>query len=340
MTDRRCSRSCDLDGQRLARRAVAFGVLLVLGSIIGTADAVAQEGAASTEPPTERLPTASDVAQRAYDVFETQCANVQRGQLGVGQDEALAAVTSMRLEVTRAVERTGERFLRYWRAALGECYGNTSGALEDYREFILGEAKNPTFRGLVADARRRYKRLGGTDLPRQEPSTTLSRPGGGAAPRVSLALGAAWQPTGGQHYGAVVGDLRFGLVGPLWAGAVVRTAVGPAWSREDGGVSRSVLTTFGGGLGLRAVGGPLEPEVFIDAVVAPNPETGKGPALVGVGGEAGGAVLVGPQLGGGVTVPFGSSPLGLRIGGEFLWLHPYPVARVGLALHVRIGGGG
>lgn len=65
--------------------------------------------------------------------------------------------------------------------------------------------------------------------------------------------------------------------------------------------------------------------------MAPNPVAADGSAEV-----AGAAFLAGPQFAGGLTIPLGLAPLGLRVGAEFAWLHPIPVGRVLAQLEFRI----
>jgi len=95
----------------------------------------------------------------------------------------VAAVSAVWARVSARLEQSKKVYLLYWRGVLGQCLSQEDRALDDLQTFVRARQGSDLWAGLVADARKRVRRLSG-----KAPQTRAPKPG--IAVGVALGVGA------------------------------------------------------------------------------------------------------------------------------------------------------
>jgi len=310
------------------QRGLALALAAMLPAVALADEAPAPETAGPAAPAED--PAA--LAVRAHAVHEQWCADIAGSDERSIESEGIAEVAPVWRDVSHAWEATEIPFLLYWTGVLELCLDRRERAAEDLAAFVELAADDPTLEPQVAEARRRLRRL-----------DTASRAGRSRAERnrgfspVSFGLGGGYAAVMPYHYGAVSASLDVRGVGVARFVTQVRLGISEQWKTERGGAVfvgedgrtwRSVHPTVGLGLMLRWKA-PVRPELVILVAAGATPH-----GLVEGEGELHppeSPVTGGPVLGGGVLIPFGESPLGMRLRGEVGLLIPVGLVARGLA---------
>lgn len=286
-------------------------------------------------PPWDRSDGATELARRtalqAHTVLEEHCAEVAAGE-AADAGRALSGVVPAFEEVSSALDRTGAPYLLYWRAVLEQCIGLRSRAGDDLSVFLEQEATAELYPALEDDARRRLRQLGRIVLL----TSSGSEEGG---PRAVIAWGGGYLLVVGEdspfHYLDLALDLSLRVKGPVRLLMRIQPAVSAPNRFDDGSLPggdeladgeprRSLLLTGGVGVGLR---GPGDVAPFVGGLFQLAPNTT---------GSVGAPLLVGVAALGGLELPLGASPVGLRLHGSVGSLGRLFVARGGLSLAVKL----
>ena len=152
----------------VVRRATQLGLALALLWLL----AASAQAAASDE-------AAQQAAQAAADVVDLHCADVAAGRT-TEYAEALAAVTPVLAQVSRAYDKNRHTYLLYWRGLLSACVGQRERGVEDLQAFLAGAGDDPTYATQVRDARTQLRRLtgGSAGQTRARGRCPASSPGG------------------------------------------------------------------------------------------------------------------------------------------------------------------
>jgi len=314
-------------GSALWLGGLALGCVLLVtaGEVAAQEPDVAAPGepppAESTEDAEQDLEDASKVAIEALAVHDEHCASM--AGIRIEKADAMVAVAPVWKKVTESYQRTGASYLLYWRGMLELCLNMKGDAIDDLEAFLKEEGENPEFTGLARDARRRLRRLTrGNSSGLARGRSSVKGTGKAAArrakwgPPVMIGVGAGGQgllTAGGEEheqfaYAALAVDVSVRIAGPLRFELTVNPTVsGPARNSEleDNGF-HSLLLLFGFGPVLQFES-KVRPRVGIVLQVAPNPDGDQGSDSA-----VGGLALVA-----GLDIPFGASPLSLRMGGAW-----------------------
>lgn len=140
-------------------RTVRIAVLLLTSLL--SAPVCAQDSPASSAPPTPPPPgDVAELARRAAETHEEGCRDSQLADASAA-GQAIAAVSALLPEVDAALKASDDLVLLYWRGMLQMCIGRAEFAADDFSGFLRGASRAPELRGMVEDAQRRLKRLGG-----------------------------------------------------------------------------------------------------------------------------------------------------------------------------------
>ena len=123
------------------------------------------------------------VALEAQTVVNEYCADVAAGETALAA-QSLAEVSAVWGRVSEELDKGRKVYLLYWRGVLAQCLSQEQRASEDLEEFIRVREGSSLWAGLVADAKRRLRRL----HPGDSAAKPLVRPGTvvGASLGVSL----------------------------------------------------------------------------------------------------------------------------------------------------------
>jgi hypothetical protein len=282
---------------------------------------------------------ADKIAMEADSVNQAACLDVAEQTAVNKAGVAMAEVSVVWVKVDEIYSASPEprpAYLLYWRGVLGQCLDRDELALADLRAFATTQASNAAYAGLVKDAERRILRL------ERRAAGVVERP---VPPLFFASLGGGYQrieapASDGWDYGLVSVDASVRLVGPLALTGFLRFGIsgpnvtedGSALIEYEGGVvgsegnpGRSLLPLFGVGPLLR-FDGPVYGFV----------------GLIGQFSPASAGVLdtpfaAGAALTGGVEIPFGQAPLGLKVWGEVGFLHASITARGMGGVFIRAG---
>lgn len=305
-------------------------LFLLFAAPLSAAEPAAADLAVEPEPPALMDP--ADVAVEADRVNRAACLDVAEQRAVSAAGVAMAEVSQVWVQVDAVFEAAAvprPTYLRYWRGVLGQCLDRNELALGDLQAFVAAEASNAAYADLVRDAEKRIVRV------ERSLAGVVERP---PPPLLMIGLGGGFQrleapSVGGWDYGLVSVDASFRLKGPLALTAYLRLGVSDLQLDSQGGLlldadgrpQRSVLPVFGLGPLLR-FGGPVYGFVGALLQLAPSPEDALGAEF-----------LVGGAVSGGVEIPFGDAPLGLRVSGEVGNLNASISVRAVAGLFVRIG---
>jgi hypothetical protein len=289
----------------------------------------------------QALEAAAQVAIAALAIHDEHCARMAGNRRE--NADALLAVAPVWKQVTDSYQSTGASYLLYWSGVLGLCLGQRDNAGDDLRAFLAQEGENPEFTGLTRDARRRLRRLGKgkvgglaggkTPMKARRAARAGSEKASGSATSTRRARRARWGPlfmvgaglgvqgllTAGGNENEQFGYLALGLDVSLRIAGPLRFEVGlypgisgPArnYVGDDNG-KRSLLWLLGIGPVLQFET-KVRPRVGLAIQLAPNPDgdIGRGEG----GGDDAARVDGGAVITLGLDIPFGSSPLSLRLG--------------------------
>ncbi len=273
-----------------------------------------------------------DIAIEADRLNQAACLAVAEQQAVNKAGVAMAEVSVLWVKVDEVFEAAAEpkpTFLLYWRGVLAQCLDRNELALSDLEGFVEAEAGKPGSADLVKDATRRIVRLeravaGIVDRP-QPPIVVVGLTGG--YQRIEAPAVAGW------NYGVAALDVSVRIKGAFAVMAFLRAGVsdlntasdGALLLDSDGNQSRSVLSLFGVGPLLRFAG-PVYGYVGLLLQLAPD-----------AWGLLGSPFLVGAAITGGIEIPLGASPLGLRFGGEVGNLHSSITVRGTGGVFLRFG---
>ena len=275
---------------------------------------------------------ADEIAVEADRVNQAACLDVaeQKEVNKAGVAMAEVSVVWVKVdEVYAAAPAPKPTFLKYWRGVLGQCLDRNELALTDLQAFAEAEAENPGYDDLVKDAQKRIVRL------KRALAGIVDRP---QPPVFMLGLGGGYQrieapSVHGWNYGLVSLDASFRIKGPFAVMAFLRAGIsdlnadsdGAALIDSEGNSGRSVMPLFGVGPMLRFAG-PVYG--FVGVLLQLSPDSW---------GLLGSPLLAGAAITGGVEIPFGDSPMGLRLAGEVGNLHASITVRGMGGMFLRFG---
>ncbi len=273
-----------------------------------------------------------DAALNADRVNQDACLAVGEGREVNEAGVAMAEVSAVWVEVDRVLEAAPEpkpSFLQYWRGVLGQCLDQDELALKDLQAFVEQESGNAVYADLVRDGKQRITRL------ERSLAGIVDRP---TPPLLVISLGGGYQrmeapSLTGWNYGVASVDVSVRLIGPLALTGFLRLGVsdlnldseGEPVAYDDGQPGRSVLPVFGLGPLLRFAG-PVYGFVGLLAQFSPDDHQ-----------QLNTPFLAGATLTGGVEIPFGDAPLGVKAWGEVGFLHASITLRGMGGLFVRLG---
>lgn len=120
--------------------------------------------AAASEP----APASRVAAEAAAETADLHCADVTTGA-ATESAEALAAVSLVLAQVSRAHDASGATYLLYWRGLLNACVGLEERSVEDLSAFLAGVGDDAAYAAQVEHARGRLRRLRGELNARSAP---------------------------------------------------------------------------------------------------------------------------------------------------------------------------
>lgn len=140
---------------RASRRTTPLGpALALLWLLAGSAQAAASDDDEA----------AQQAAQAAADVVDLHCADVVAGR-ATESAEALAAVSPVLAQVSRAHDASGATYLLFWRGLLNACVGQEGRGVEDLEGFLASVGDDPAYAAQVTEAQSRLRRLKGEPDP-------------------------------------------------------------------------------------------------------------------------------------------------------------------------------
>lgn len=101
---------------------------------------------------------AQRAAEAAAEVVDRHCADVVAGR-ATESAEAVAAVSLVLAQVSRAHDAGGVAYLLYWRGLLNACVGLEERGVEDLQAFLAGVRDDPAYAAQATEARARLRRL-------------------------------------------------------------------------------------------------------------------------------------------------------------------------------------
>ncbi len=110
--------------------------------------------------PTAHADPSIDVATRASEINQQECANVHTLKHRVSA-AGMQKVVEVWDEVLRVYEEEGKApYLLFWRGVLAQCLGRNELAVLDFESFVASQRGQSMFTDLVRQSRTRLKRLG------------------------------------------------------------------------------------------------------------------------------------------------------------------------------------
>ena len=103
---------------------------------------------------------AQQAAEASADVVDRHCADVVAERV-TEYAEALAAVTPVLAQVSRAYDASGAAYLLYWRGLLSACVGQVERSIIDLEAFLVGVGDDQAYTAQSREARIRLSRLRG-----------------------------------------------------------------------------------------------------------------------------------------------------------------------------------